>query len=102
MSDEPEAAGDAGRLALVHDVARPSLDVRDEMMTMAALAGLELPALAGFALVAWDRDGRPAVYTDLGNAINPVPPHLLPAFAFSALQTWLARRDDNDMPAPPA
>ena len=40
--------------------------------------------------------------TDGGNAINPVPPHLLPAFAFSALQTWLARRDDNDMPAPPA
>lgn len=101
MSDEQDAAGEAGRLALVHDVARPSLDVRDEMMTMAALAGFELPTLAGFALVAWNRDGEPAVYTDLGSAINPVPRHLLPAFAFSALQRWLAGAEE-DLPAPPA
>jgi len=101
MSDEQLAPGDDARLALVHDVARPSLDVRDEMMTMAALAGFELPTLAGFTLVAWNRDGQPAVYTDLGSTINPVPPHLLPAFAFSALQRWLASMDD-DTPATPA
>ena len=101
MSEEQEAAGDAGRLALVHDVDRPSLDVRDEMLTMAALAGLELRELAGFALVAWGRDGEPAVYTDLGSAINPVPTHLLPAFVFSALQRWISRHDE-ERPTPSA
>lgn len=101
MNDKQARPGEGpGRLDLVHDVARPSLDVRDEMLTLAALAGFEIKDLAGFALVAWDRQARPAVYTDLEASINPVPRELLPAFVFSTLQTWIARPTDDEPAAP--
>ena len=45
--------------------------------------------LAGYALVAWGRDGRPVIYPRLFGPGNPVPAYVLPAYLQIAMYWWI-------------
>ena len=52
-----------------------------------AIAGME--DLAGYTLVAWGKDGRPAVFPRLFGPGNPVPAYVLPAYLQIAIHWWI-------------
>ena len=70
---------------------------RDRAGTQALLACLredtksilDLDDFAGYALVAWGRDGRPSVYPRLFRPENPIPAYVLPAYLQMAANWWI-------------
>jgi len=50
---------------------------------------LELDDFAGYALIAWGRDGRPSVYPRLFRPENPIPAYVLPAYLQMAANWWI-------------
>ena len=49
----------------------------------------QIDDLAGYVLVAWNKDGRPAVYPKLFSPLNPIPAYILPSYLQTALSWWI-------------
>lgn len=49
----------------------------------------QIDDLAGYVLVAWNKDGRPAVYPRLFSPRNPIPAYVLPGYLQTALSWWI-------------
>ena len=49
----------------------------------------QIDDLAGYVLVAWNKDGRPAVYPRLFSPLNPIPAYILPSYLQTALSWWI-------------
>lgn len=39
--------------------------------------------------MAWNKDGRPAVYSRLFSPLNPIPAYILPSYLQTALSWWI-------------
>ena len=96
-----EAHDTTAQSTMGEDERPPRLHVIRERLDLAATEALRawmrkdtdnagrMDGLAGYVLVAWNKDGRPAVYPRLFSPRNPIPAYVLPGYLQTALSWWI-------------